>query len=52
MEQNDLQNILVLARKGLQVASEGLTSEQGIAAWTSINKFEQFIKENSQKQEA
>jgi len=44
MNVHDLRNLLILARKGISVLSETLSSEQAEAAWKSITAGETSLK--------
>lgn len=52
MHINDLRNLLVLARKGLSVLSEGLPAEEAEAAWGSVKNAEAFINQIAQQAQA
>jgi hypothetical protein len=56
MKIGDLQNVLVLARKGLASIATNLSAQEGAAAYTSIGEVEAFtnnlIEQQKQQQEA
>lgn len=56
MKISDLQNVLILARKGLANVAANLSAQEGAAAYASIGEVEQFvgglIEQQKQQQEA
>jgi hypothetical protein len=56
MKISDLQNVLVLARKGLGTIAANLSAQEGAAAYASIGEVENFvgglIEQQKQQQEA
>lgn len=43
MKIGDLQNVLILARKGLASVAGNLSAQEGAAAYTSIGEVEAFV---------
>jgi hypothetical protein len=54
MKISDLQNVLVLARKGLGTVAANLPAQEGAAAYSSIGEVEAFVNGliEQQKQQA
>jgi hypothetical protein len=55
MKIGDLQNVLILARKGLAAVAANLSAQEGAAAYTSIGEVEAFVNgliEQQKQQEA
>jgi len=56
MKISDLQNVLILARKGLGAVASTLSAQEGASVYTSIGEVESFvnglIEQQKQQQEA
>ena len=56
MKIQDIQNVLVLARRGLGTVAPNLSAQEGASAYTSIGEVEAFvnglIEQQKQQQEA
>lgn len=45
MQGQDLQNLIVLARVGLQTRAANLTPEEGVAAYQALGRAEELLKQ-------